>query len=69
MGNEEKKMKGKRRGRGKETERWRGQNILKTCGVTMKIVNTKHGIVNLKKKYCEENIICWQKWKYKKEEF
>ena len=43
-------MKGKRRGRGKEKERRRGQNILKTYRVTMKIVNRKYGIVNLKKR-------------------
>ena len=41
-----KKIKGKGRGRGKEMERQRGQNILKTYRVTMKIVNTKYRIVN-----------------------
>ena len=39
-------MKGKGRGRGKEKERRREQNILKNYKVTMKIVNTKYGIVN-----------------------
>ena len=38
-------MKGKRRERGKEKER-RGQNILKNYRVTMKIINTKYGILN-----------------------
>ena len=44
-----KKMKGKRIGRGKEKERRRGQDILKNYRVTMKIVNRKFVIVNLKK--------------------
>ena len=42
MGNEEKKTKGKRRGRGKEKERRLEQNILKNYKVTIKIVNTKY---------------------------
>ena len=42
-------MKGKRIGRGKEKGRRLGQNILKNYRVTMKIVNTKKGIANLKK--------------------
>ena len=41
-----KRMKGKRIGRGKEKERRRGQNILKSYRVIMSIVNTKYGIVN-----------------------
>ena len=49
-------MKGKRIGSGKEKERRRGQNILKISRVTMKIVNTKYGIVNLKN--CEEKVTC-----------
>ena len=36
----------KKRWKEKEEEEGKKQNILKTCGVTMKIVNTKHGIVN-----------------------
>ena len=63
----ENEMKGKRRGRGKEKERRRGQNILKNYRVTMKIVNTKYGIVNRNTFW--GNVICWPKWKYKKEEF
>ena len=54
-----KKMKGKRIESGKEKERRREQNILKNYRVTMKIVNTKYRIVNLKN--CEENVICWKK--------
>ena len=37
-----KKMKGKRRGRGKEKDKWRGQNILKNYRVTILI----YGILN-----------------------
>ena len=54
-----KKMKWKI-GRRKEKERRQGQNILKDYRVTMKVANTKYGIVNFKK--CEENVICWQKF-------
>ena len=46
MRNEEKRGKEKRIGRGKEKERRQLQNILKNYRVTMKIVNTKFGIVN-----------------------
>ena len=54
-----KKDERKRIGRRKEKGRRLGQNILKNYRVTMKIVNTKKGIVNLKN--CEEIAICWQK--------
>ena len=69
MGNEEKKMKGKRIGRGKEKERRRGQHILKNYSVTMKIINRKYIIVifflNVRKMlFVDKNEIM-----YKKEEF